>query len=265
MLERLRDRLYHDFLMPSRLDEYRLLIGRAAELGYSFHGVGSFQRAKLAGRLEPKVLVLRCDVDTDVATAADKFEILRRAGARASFFFRLATLDLALMRRMHDCGFEASYHIEEVATVAKELRLKTRAGIEARLPVIEQRFRDNVLRLRAETGLPIVVLAAHSDWLNRRLHISNRRVLTPAIREELGIEVEAYDAAARKGITSLFADADYPQLWRPGPPLAALERGDPVVYVLTHPRPWGRSIRANLRVDAQRAREELEFRIPAWG
>jgi hypothetical protein len=264
MLERLRHRLYHDFVMPSRLDEYARVIDRARELGYGFHSVGSFHDAKRAGRLEPKALLLRCDVDTDVATAAEMFEILRAAGARASFFFRLSTLDVALMRRMHECGFEASYHFEEVSTVAKELRLRTRAEVEARLADIEQRFCANVQELRAETGLPIVVLAAHGDWVNRRLEISNRRVLTQAVREELGIELEAYDPAVAKATTSRFVDADYPELWRPGPPLAALERGDPVVQVLTHPRPWTRNIRVNLRADAQRAREEADFRIPRW-
>lgn len=264
MGERLRDRLYLDFLLPDRLHEYDDLIERAAGLGYQFHTVGSFHAAKLGGTLEPRVLVLRCDVDTDPETARAKFEILKRHGARASFFFRLGTLDVELMRTMHAHGLEASYHFEEVAAVAKEMRLKTRAEVESKLPYIEGRFRENLTRLREETGLPMVSLAAHGDWINRRLPISNRRVLTPEVRRDLGIEVETYDAVARVDITSRFSDAGFPELWKPGTPLPAIERGDPTVYVLTHPRAWRRNAGANLRDDLRRVREEAAFRTPAW-
>jgi hypothetical protein len=261
MAERLHQRLYLDFLLPSRLDDYRQLIERAATLGYGFHTVGSFHAARQAGTLEPRVLVLRCDVDTDPATAEAKFHIVEETGGRASFFFRLRTLDVDLMRRMEASGCEASYHFEEVATVAKELGLRTRLEVEHQLPLIEQRFCANVLSVRARTGLAIEVLAAHGDWINRRLGITNRRVLTPDVRRRLGIVVEAYDRDARAGITSRFADASYPGLWAPQPPSAALERGDPAVYVLTHPRQWGRNVKVNLVDDVRRLREELQHRL----
>jgi len=260
MAERLHQRIYLDFLLPNRLNDYRRLIERAAELDYAFHTVGSYHAGRRDGMVEPKVLILRCDVDTDPARAEAKFDIVREAGGRASFFFRLSTLDVDLMRRVDASGSEASYHFEEVATAAKELGLGTRLEVEQRLPLIEERFCENLLSVRARTGLAIEVLAAHGDWINRRLRISNRRVLTPAVRRRLGIVVEAYDREATAGVTSRFIDASYPSLWSPESPAAALERGDPVVSVLTHPRQWGRNIKVNLIDDARRLGEELGHR-----
>lgn len=260
MADRVHHRIYLDFILPSRLDDYARVIERAAALKYAFHTVGSFHAAQRDGTLEPNVLILRCDVDTAPATAKAKFDIVEKAGGRASFFFRLSTLDVDLMRRMEASGSEASYHFEEIATVAKQLGLRTRLEVEQQLPFIEQRFCENLLSVRARTGLAIEVLASHGDWINRRLGIANRRVLTPAVRRRLGIVVEAYDREAVAGVTSRLVDASYPSLWSPESPSTALERGDPVVSVLTHPRQWGRNIKVHLIDDVRRFGEELQYR-----
>ncbi len=72
--------------------------------------------------------MLRHDVDTDPGTAAAMWDIERELGVESSYFFRLSTLAPALMADIAAGGSEASYHYEEVATVAKRRRLRTPSG-----------------------------------------------------------------------------------------------------------------------------------------
>mgnify|MGYP006145381963 CR=1 FL=1 len=72
----------------------------------------------LAPRELPVVLVHRHDIDTDLPTARRMFALEQKHGVRASYYFRLSTLDFGLMRDIERYGSEASYHYEEIATYA---------------------------------------------------------------------------------------------------------------------------------------------------
>ena len=93
-------------------------------------------------------MVLRHDVDTDPTTAAAMWQIARSLGVRASFYFRLSTLDIDLMRRIAESGSEAGYHYEEAATVAKRERLRTRERALQEMPRMRDLFRRNLDDLR---------------------------------------------------------------------------------------------------------------------
>jgi hypothetical protein len=257
-----------DLLLPDRLGEYRALLEHALAQGYAAHTLRSFRDLLDAGRREERVLVLRRDVDTDPATARAMSEVDHDVGVRATSFFRLRTVDVALMRDLEAAGSEAGYHFEEVATVARELRLRDRAEAERRLPLARERFRRNLLALRERTGLALDAVASHGDVLNRRLGIDNRALLTPGLRAELGIRTEAYDREVyvRAAPRSRFIDAPPPVRWRPGDPHAAIDRGEPVVYLLTHPRQWRRNVRATMRENLDRAWTGARFaRWPGGG
>jgi len=250
-------RLYSDFLLPSRLPEYRALLERAASRGYAFRSTGAYFDAgpDPSGR----TLVLRHDVDTDPATAEAQWKIERDLGASASYFFRLSTADRAVMRRIAGGGGEVGYHFEEVATVAKEERLRSKAAVKARLPAIQQRFGANLTALRERTGLPLEAVAAHGDMVNRHLGYANRKLLNGRTRHRCAVRYEAYDEAAVAGVVSRFVDHSHPGGWRPQSPWAAIERGDAVVYLLTHPRHWRRNVRVNLADDLGRLRDGLRY------
>ena len=260
MLRSLANRLYADFLMPSRLGQYRAILARAAALGYECLSIESFWQAqRLAAAGDRRQLVLRHDIDTDAATARKLFAIEREMGVKASYYFRLSTVDLDLMRELNAGGWEASYHFEEIATVAKEKRLRTRDQVLAHLPEIQQRFLGNLTALRRDTGLPMHVVAAHGDFVNRRLGMPNQELLDERVRKEGGVDLEVYDPVFMDNVSAYFSDTSSPAYWKPSDPLVALERGDRVVCMLTHPRHWAVNRPVNLADDVRRAWEGLRY------
>ncbi len=264
-LHRLAERVYADVLMPSRLGAYAEFLATAIEAGYTVVGVGPFWRAGDARADETRrVLVLRHDVDTDPGTASAMWRVDQRLGIDSSYFFRLATLDANLASRVADAGGEASYHYEELATIIKRRRLRSRQAAIGALPEAREMFACNVDRLRAATGLPIRVVAAHGDFVNRRLGISNSEILADTtFRGEVGIELEAYDPQYVARLSSYFSDTLHPRYWEPSDPVTAIRAGDPVVSVLVHPRHWRADPVGNVLDDARRLADEVRFRIPA--
>jgi hypothetical protein len=254
------ERFYSDFLLPDRLDEYRELLARAVELGYRGMSIGEYRRAVSGERNGTKALILRHDVDTDLPTAKLQFDIERSLEASASYFFRLSTVDVEFMRCVDAHGGDVGYHYEELSTVARERGLRTRGEVELHLSEIRSRFRGNLRELRARAGLPLRFVAAHGDMANRHLGMRNQELLDDALRGDLGIEVTADARAETPGLVSRFSDAAYPSFWKPHDPMIALERGDAVVYILTHPRQWRRNVRENLREDLDRLVEGYRYR-----
>lgn len=267
ILGRAGARLYADFLMPSRLDSYRRLLVRFLDAGYAFESIeGLWARTRGAGSVGmERVVVLRHDVDTDPGTAAAMWEIERELGIRGSFFFRLSTLDVPLVTAIATAGGHASYHYEEIATLAKRRRLRTRAAVERHLGEGRDDFLRNISSLRARTGLRMTVVASHGDFVNRRLGIPNWELLVDEeFRRRAGVELETYDAAAMRPVTSRHADTLHPRYWLPEGPDEAIRRREPVIYLLVHPRHWRVARWANLRDDLGRIAESIAYGAP-WG
>jgi hypothetical protein len=265
VLTRVWHRVYSDFLLGSRLGAYERLLGGALEAGYRVRSVGGAWRSIGDGGLEAgsRLVVLRHDVDTDPATAAAMWAIDRRLGVETSYFFRLATLDPGLMAEIAAAGSEASYHYEELATIAKRRRLRTRSDALAHLPEAVDRFAENIGRLRAMTGLPMRIVASHGDFVNRRLGLPNWLILAdPDVRRGLDIELETYDEAFLRHVTSRHSDGPHPQFWRPVDPAAAIGAGEAVISVLVHPRHWRVNRLVNARDDVQRVVEGVRFALP---
>lgn len=166
-MNRLRDifsRLYADFLMPSRLQEYGQMLETALEAGYRFDTIRNVwqQLRDDDSGVPDRTLILRHDVDTDPGTAARKLAIETALGIHCSYFFRLCTVDIGLMQRIEALGGEASYHYEEIATFAKAERIKQREEILSRLPEIRACFADNLERLRRDSGLGMTTVASRT-------------------------------------------------------------------------------------------------------
>ncbi len=264
MLMQVRDRVYGDFLMRSRLGLYRALLETALGAGYEIVSVESLWRRIVGPGLDParRYLVLRHDVDTDHVTAAAMWGMDRQLGVKSSYYFRLSTLAPPLMADIASGGGEASYHYEELATVAKRRGLRTRADVERHLPEARAAFARNLDWMRSRTGLPMPVVSAHGDFVNRRLGVANWAILADAaFREQVGVEAEAYDALLIGSLTSQFSDVPHPRYWTPADPGATLRAGDPVVFVLVHPRHWRTDPVGNLRDDIRRAVEGLRYEL----
>jgi hypothetical protein len=262
------ERVYGDLLMPSRLEAYRGLLETALGAGYEIVSVERFWTLIGAGAVDParRYLVLRNDIDTGPQTAGAMWRIEHSLGIVGSHFFRLSTLDLALMNDIAAAGGEASYHYEELATVAKRRHLRTRSAALGHVPEAQDLFRSNLARLRTVSGLPMHVVAAHGDFVNRKLGLTNSTILAdPAFRAEIGIELETYDEAFMSYVTSRHADLTSPPYWTPANPLAAIERAEPIVYLLVHPRGWQVERMFNARDNVTRIWEGLVYALPVGG
>jgi hypothetical protein len=262
------DRVYADFLLPSRLEDFRAVLRHAIARGYVFHSVASYWRVLQSGeRKDSRVAVLRVDVDTDPGTAGELFRSARELGVAGSYYFRLSTFDVDLMRLIDRHGSEVSYHFEEIATMAKERRLRSREAVVRVLPEIRRRFLRNLSDLRQRVGAPMRTVASHGDFVNRRLRMPNLELLDEATRAAGQIEVEAYDAAFYSdGFTSRCGDRSFKigeppgsAKWRPIDPRDAFDRGERAVHILTHPRQWRSSVTVNLVDDVRRMWEGVRY------
>jgi len=215
--------------------------------------------------------ILRHDIDTDLCTARSMWLVEKALGIRSSYFFRLSTIDEPFMQEIESEGGSVGYHFEELSMMAKRRGLNSREKVFNKLPEICELFESNLIELRNRTQLPLRYVAAHGDFVNRRLGIPNWVILQDsALRERLSIELEAYDSKFMQCMISRHTDREYPVIWVPEDPLNALEAGIPSVHVLVHPRQWRVNWRENFTDDLQRMYEGflysrgIENRSLAW-
>lgn len=254
------NRLYADYLMPSRLGEYEAILRQAHDLGYAQLSVRDFFRAKTQGEAPARTLVHRHDIDSDLRTARKLFMVESRHAIHATYYFRLCTLDLEFMRDIEAAGSEASYHYEEVATFAKQHRVRKADTLRQRFPEIRQQFTRNFDSIAEGLGKPLATVASHGDFANRRLNVINHELLQdPALRARCGIECEAYDEALLRHVDMYISDRKYPVYYRPVSPFDALGRSQHIMF-LTHPVQWETNWVDNTRCNARRLIEELAWR-----
>jgi hypothetical protein len=254
--------IYSLFLLRNRLEYLDQIVQSALRAGYTFLTVEEFSRYVRAKRpLPPLTFVLRNDVDTDPNTARLMFQCNRRHGFRSSYYFRLSTLDFDLMAEMATSGCEVSYHFEEIATYAKRMGSTSADDIMQGIDLIQAMFRDNISALRLRTGLKMQVVASHGDFVNRIIGVPNYALLDDALREELDLFAEAYDADLAKPVTARISDEMPPIYWRGGEPLAAVRERSPVIYLLIHPMQWRANIPVNVGYAAHRVWEGIAYAL----
>jgi len=252
------NRLYSDYLMPSRLAEFDALLQAARDAGYVQQSVRDFL-APLPGPVRVPVLVHRHDIDSDVRTAAKMFDIEVRNGTRSSFYFRLSTLDYGLMRAIEAYGSEASYHFEEVANFAKRHRLRQAAEVRRRFPEIRAEFLRNLNTIEARLGHKLRTVASHGDFANRRLNIINNEILRDrSFRARCGIVCETYDPDLLSRFDMYISDRPPPVFHYPIAPRAALGQYRNICF-LTHPVQWETNWRATTRCNLRRLVEGLAW------
>ncbi len=252
------NRIYSDYLMPSRLAEYDGLVRAALAQGYAQLSVREFLRDRPGPGGEP-VLVHRHDIDSDLRTAAKMFAIEARHGITASYYFRLSTLDFGLMREIEAYGSEASYHFEEVADFAKQHHIKDAMALRARFPEIRERFLQNCTRIEQALGGKLVTVASHGDFVNRRLQVINHEILAdPSFRERCGIVCETYDADLLARFDMYISDRPPPRYYHPVAPRSALGRYR-AICLLTHPVQWETNWRESTKCNVRRVVEDLTW------
>jgi hypothetical protein len=257
----LLSRFYCDYLMPSQLDSYEGLVRAASVVGYAQISVRLFHDMVSKGESLPdKVIVHRHDIDTDLRTTRKLFEIEKKHGIKSSFYFRLSTLDIKLMREIEAYGSEASYHYEELATYAKKSKIRDATALRDRLPEIRSDFVTNFSRIEERLGRKLRTVAGHGDFANRKLKVNNTEIFADqTLRQRCGIEVETYDRTLMENFDIYITDRPAPQFYYPSSPLEALGRHRRI-YLLTHPRQVETNWKANTKENLCRLFEELTWK-----
>ena len=256
-------RVHRDYLQSERLCDLERLLRLSLQLGYKTMTLSAFaESAAGAGTQTPdRTLLLRHDVDSDLPRARRMWDIERELGVIGSYFFRRSTWDVPFIRELSAAGYEVGYHYEELATVIKEHGVASAEGARGLIDVARARMRASVAELRAESGLPLDVFAAHGDFANRAVGVSSVEMLAdPAFRAVIGARLEAYDVETH--VAARASDGAGPEeYWWPLDPSEALRRGERVVEVLLHPRAWGAAPVENARADLRRLGESCRYRL----
>ena len=259
-MKTLLNRIYSDYLMPSRLREYETLLVKAAEAGYRQIPVRAFFRsAQRTNGNTGKVLVQRHDIDSDLRTARKMFALEVKHGVAASYYFRLSTLDFGFMRDIEAAGGEASYHYEEVASFAKRHRLRSAEQVRQHFPEIREQFVQNFTRINEGMGLTMSTVASHGDFANRRLKVINHELLRDEVlRRRCGIECESYDNELLRHFDLYISDRPHPAYYYPLSPFEALGRHERICF-LTHPVQWETNWLENTRCNMVRLADEVAW------
>ncbi len=256
------NRLYSDYVMPSRMEEYRQLNIKAKELGYSHMTMLSFVEGYQEGKLPDKVFINRHDIDTDLLRAAEWNKIETELSITATYYFRLDTAEPGLMDQILRSGSEIGYHYEEVASYAYRMRIRSKEEILTHLEPIRALFRKNLEAFNARLSKPVRTIASHGDFVNRMLDVPNHILLEESIRASFSLVAEAYDPWLLEAINVYISDRPHPERYHPLSPQAAMEQGMPVICLLTHPRHWGANPSHNLNQDMERLGKGLMYQIP---
>ena len=256
-------RVYRDYLQAERLGELARLLRLALDRGYVAMTLSAFAElgAEPGGDARARILLLRHDIDSDVARARRIWALERELGIAGSWFFRRATWNVAFMRELAEAGCDVGYHYEELAILIKERGAGSAAEARRLIGPARALLRSSIGELRASSGLPLDLFAAHGDFANRVVGVSNVELLAdPGFRAAIGARLEAYDIEGR--VDGRASDGGLPhQYWSPLDPADALRRGERVVELLLHPRAWGAARAENARVDLRRLGDGWRYRI----
>lgn len=261
----LKQRVFEDYLKPSRLPLYQQILELALLNNYEMMSELSFYKLITAGDIDGrKILVNRHDIDTSPKVASKMFEIEKKVYGKngsSTYYFRLSTIDRELIKMIDSFGYETGYHYEELATLEKKTKTKSKEGMMGQKSEAEQQFLKNLGYFRRFTGSPSISVASHGDFINTKYKIQNAVLLeNEMVRNKGNILFEAYDPIVNTPIEKRFADqvllAEFaPQV------IDAIKDGVSVIMLLTHPRNWQVDFFANTKDNAKRLIEGTIYRL----
>ena len=259
---KLKNRVYNDFFRPSKEGEYEKILKAAKVSGYEFHTVLSFEDVVYNGIEEgKKYLILRWDIDTADSKILRKMLALeKKYGARATYYFRWNTMDVLLMHEIAEAGGEASYHFEEIASYCYKHRIRTKEEMLKHIEEIKDLFIVQFAKFKNKTDQTCLTIASHGDYVNSKFKFQNKEIIDDRVRKTCGILREAYDAEHMNLLTCRVADQAEMERFT-SKAIAAIERGEPVIELLTHPRQWNSPIWINLKEEINRFCKQLYMRL----
>lgn len=254
------NRIYNDFLMPTRLREYEKIIQKSMQLDYQHITFKDYYKKLVNNQLDNKKYFLhRHDIDTDLRTAKKIFKIEKKYKVKATYYFRLSTLDFKFMKEIHSYGAEVGYHFEEIAQYCKDNHIKS--SIEAIENIVEIReiFIKNIQNLEKELGFKIKTVASHGDFVNRKLGITNNKITNnKELRKSISLLAESYDKDIMDSFDIYISDRQYPLFYTPKNIFDVIGKCD-VICMLSHPRQWETNFLVNLYDNFRRVWEGFRW------
>lgn len=212
-------------------------------------------------KTDKKYLLLRRDIDTaDFGILYKMLELEKKYGARATYYFRWNTISVPLMRAISEAGGEASYHYEEIATYCYKKRIRTKEEMLNHIDEIRDLFIHQYQMFKEKTGQSCFTVASHGDFMNTKLGVPNKVLMDDRVRTTCGIVREAYDKSHMDLLTCRIADQVEMEKFT-AKAIAAIERGEPVLELLTHPRQWNSPVWVNLKEELNRVCKEVYWRL----
>lgn len=255
------NRIYGDYLMPSRISEYEFLIKELSDKGYEHITFREYKNRFANNELgNKKYFINRHDIDTDISTAKKFFEIEKKYNAKASYYFRLSTLDYKFMKEIHEYGSEASYHFEEIAQYCKDNHIKSKKNALVDMDKIKKVFSKNLKMIEDKIdNFKISTVCSHGDFVNRKLGIVNNEITKDLeLRRELEISCETYDKDIFNSFDIYIADKPYPKYYYPNSIFEYIGNKN-VICMLSHPRQWRTNILVNTIDNMKRVYEGLRW------
>ena len=202
-------------------------------------------------------LILRRDIDTaDFKILRKMLALEKKYGARATYYFRWNTINVKLMQEIAEAGGEASYHYEEIASYCYRHHIKTKERMLEHIEDIKDLFIEQYAKFKEKTGQPCQTIASHGDYINTRFKYQNKELIDYRVRRETGIIREAYDVPHMNALTCRIADQVEMENFT-SKAIAAIERGEPALELLTHPRQWNSPVWVNLNEEIGRVARGL--------
>lgn len=253
-LPKVFNRIYNDYFMPNRYKEYAELIKMFQENNYQFIRVKDYK--KLLEIDTQKYIILRHDIDSDIHIARKLFEIEKSMNIKATYYFRLSTIDKKLMQEIIEYGSEVGYHYEELAQYCKDHKIIAKDFAREHIADMQSEMIKNIKKMEKDNNLKIESIASHGDFVNRKINILNKEVYDEKLKEKLKL-IEAYDI--EKYIDFRTADRMYPIYWKENPRVA-IQQNKKRVLILTHPRWWNSAPLSRLKLDLQRIIEKFKYK-----
>lgn len=247
----MKDRIYNDYFLPERMDEYEKLLKSYLEKNYEFLCIKDYQKMKN----NQKYIFIRHDIDSDVIYARKMFEVEKKLNIHTTYYFRLETLDKELIKEILDYGSEVGYHYEEIATFCKKNKKFNKDFIDKNLVKIQELFQKNINFIQEEYNIKLSSIASHGDFINRKINLTNQYLYTNELKNKLNL-IEAYDIETN--IEFRTSDCMYPKFFKEDP-LKGLKENKKRVLLLIHTRYWGKNPCERIKLDFKRLIDAIKY------
>jgi hypothetical protein len=188
-------------------------------------------------------------------------EVEKKYGVKTTYYFRLCTINLEVMKEIHNYGADCGYHYEEIADYAKDKRITSPDLINKHFTEIQDIFKNNLIDLENKCGFKIKSIASHGDFANRKLGIPNHKLITNEILNTLGVTFEAYQPEFLDNYTINISDCGLPKMYKGEiSSIEAINKDLKVIHLLVHPKHWRSSWKWNSYENYKRIVEGIRYK-----